>query len=154
MDTQEMLKRFDKIVDSVYLLTKEFDKNLENNKKINNVWVYLIEISIFCIHLDGLMLQKNVRKQVLNNSDTLNRINALEKSWEKIDLNKDLNLKEENNNILSETDKSLNNLSDAQIKIIESTFTQKEEILSAISKIKTHLIEVKEVVLRKLMLEE
>jgi hypothetical protein len=50
MDIKEMLKRFDKIVDSVYLLTKEFDKNLETNKKINNVWVYRIEMSRFCIH--------------------------------------------------------------------------------------------------------
>ena len=148
VDTKEMLKRFDKIVGAVSLLTRVSDKDMTIKKSNNKLWAYFIDISMFCIHLDGLMLQKNVSEQVLDESDTLNRLNSLEKSWKRIDLSKGLTLtEEEKNNILTEIDKSLTNLSDVQITIKDSTYAAKEEILSGISKNIIHLNELKEKIL-------
>lgn len=62
---------------------------IRDKKNYNNIITFLQEITMFSLHLDGLKLQQHVREQVLNNSATLNRIDRLQKTWDRINLSLD-----------------------------------------------------------------
>lgn len=111
----------------------------------NNIVAYLQEITMFSLHLDGLKLQQNVREQVLNNSATLNRIERLQKTWDRINLNLDLNFNATvRDNLLAEVDKSLNDVAKDFNEVSNHLYENKEEILVALSNATNHLNELKD----------
>lgn len=111
----------------------------------NNIVAYLQEITMFGLHLDGLKLQQHVREQVLNNSATLNRINRLQKTWDRINLNLDLNFNATvRNNLLAEVDKSLDDVAKDFNEVSNHPYENKEEILVALSNATNHLNELKD----------
>lgn len=111
----------------------------------NNIVTYLQEITMFSLHLDGLKLQQHVREQVLNNSATLNRIERLQKTWDRINLNLDLNFNATvRDNLLAEVDKSLNDVAKDFNEVSNHPYENKEEILVALSNATNHLNELKD----------
>lgn len=111
----------------------------------NNIVAYLQEITMFSLHLDGLKLQQHVREQVLNNSATLNRIERLQKTWDRINLNLDLNFNATvRDNLLAEVDKSLNDVAKDFNEVSNHPYENKEEILVALSNATNHLNELKD----------
>lgn len=111
----------------------------------NNIVTYLQEITMFSLHLDGLKLQQHVREQVLNNSATLNRIERLQKTWDRINLNLDLNFNAiVRDNLLAEVDKSLNDVAKDFNEVSNHPYENKEEILVALSNATNHLNELKD----------
>ena len=111
----------------------------------NNIVAYLQEITMFSLHLDGLKLQQHVREHVLNNSATLNRIDRLQKTWDRINLNIDLNFNATvRNNLLVEIDKSLDDVAKEFNEVSNHLYENKEEILVALSNATNHLNELKD----------
>ena len=111
----------------------------------NNIVAYLQEITMFSLHLDGLKLQHHVREHVLNNSATLNRIDRLQKTWDRINLNIDLNFNATvRNNLLAEVDKSLDDVAKDFNEVSNHLYENKEEILVALSNATNHLNELKD----------
>ena len=111
----------------------------------NNIVAYLQEITMFSLHLDGLKLQQHIREQVLNNSATLNRIERLQKTWDRINLNLDLNFNATvRDNLLAEVDKSLNDVAKDFNEVSNHPYENKEEILVALSNATNHLNELKD----------
>ena len=111
----------------------------------NNIVAYLQEITMFSLHLDGLKLQQHVREQVLNNSATLNRIERLQKTWDRINLNLDLNFNATvRDNLLAEVDKSLNDVAKDFNEVSNHPYENMEEILVALSNATNHLNELKD----------
>lgn len=111
----------------------------------NNIVAYLQEITMFSLHLDGLKLQQHVREHVLNNSATLNRIDRLQKTWDRINLNIDLNFNATvRNNLLVEIDKSLDDVAKDFNEVSNHLYENKEEILVALSNATSHLNELKD----------
>lgn len=118
---------------------------IRDKSNYNNIVAYLQEITMFSLHLDGLKLQQHVREQVLNNSATLNRIERLQKAWDRINLNLDLNFNATvRDNLLAEVDKSLNDVAKDFNEVSSHTYDNKEEILGALSNASNHLIELKD----------
>jgi hypothetical protein len=112
----------------------------------NNIVAYLQEMTMFSVHLDGLKLQQHVREQVLNNSATLNRIDRLQKTWDRINLNLDLNFNATvRNNLLAEVDKSLDDVAKDFNEVSNHPYENKEEILVALSNATNHLNELKDI---------
>lgn len=117
---------------------------IRDKSNYNNIVAYLQEITMFSLHLDGLKLQQHVREQVLNNSATLNRIDRLQKTWDRINLNLDLNFNATvRDNLLAEVDKSLNDVAKDFNEVSSHTYDNKEEILDALSNATNHLNELK-----------
>ena len=111
----------------------------------NNIVAYLQEITMFSLHLDGLKLQQHVRERVLNISATLNRIERLQKTWDRINLNLDLNFNATvRDNLLAEVDKSLNDVAKDFNEVSNHPYENKEEILVALSNATNHLNELKD----------
>ena len=118
---------------------------IRDKSNYNNIVAYLQEITMFSLHLDGLKLQQHVREQVLNNSATLNRIERLQKTWDRINLNLDLNFNATvRDNLLAEVDKSLNDVAKDFNEVSSHTYDNKEEILDALSNATNHLNELKD----------
>lgn len=118
---------------------------IRNKSNYNNIVAYLQEITMFSLHLDGLKLQQHVREQVLNNSATLNRIERLQKTWDRINLNLDLNFNATvRDNLLAEVDKSLNDVAKDFNEVSNHPYENKEEILVALSNATNHLNELKD----------
>ena len=118
---------------------------IRNKINYNNIVAYLQEITMFSLHLDGLKLQQHVREQVLNNSATLNRIDRLQKTWDRINLNIDLNFNATvRNNLLVEIDKSLDDVAKDFNEVSNHLYENKEEILVALSNATNHLNELKD----------
>lgn len=116
-----------------------------NKSNYNNIVAYLQEITMFSLHLDGLKLQQHVKEQVLNNSVTLNRIDRLQKTWDRINLNLDLNFNATiRNNLLAEVDKSLDDVAKDFNEVSNHLYENKEEILVALSNATNHLNELKD----------
>ena len=117
---------------------------IRDKSNYNNIVAYLQEITMFSLHLDGLKLQQHVREQVLNNSATLNRIERLQKTWDRINLNLDLNFNATvRDNLLAEVDKSLNDVAKDFNEVSSHTYDNREEILDALSNATNHLNELK-----------
>lgn len=117
---------------------------IRDKSNYNNIVAYLQEITMFSLYLDGLKLQQHVREQVLNNSATLNRIERLQKTWDRINLNLDLNFNATvRDNLLAEVDKSLNDVAKDFNEVSSHTYNNKEEILAALSNANNHLNELK-----------
>lgn len=118
---------------------------IRDKSNYNNIVAYLQEITMFSLHLDGLKLQQHVREQVLNNSATLNRIERLQKTWDRINLNLDLNFNATvRDNLLAEVDTSLNDVAKDFNEVSNHPYENKEEILVALSNATNHLNELKD----------
>ena len=118
---------------------------IRDKSNYNNIVAYLQEITMFSLHLDGLKLQQHVRERVLNISATLNRIERLQKTWDRINLNLDLNFNATvRDNLLAEVDKSLNNVAKDFNEVSNHPYENKEEILVALSNATSHLNELKD----------
>lgn len=118
---------------------------IRDKSNYNNIVAYLQEITMFSLHLDGLKLQQHVREQVLNISATLNRIERLQKTWDRINLNLDLNFNATvRDNLLAEVDKSLNDVAKDFNEVSNHPYENKEEILVALSNATNHLNELKD----------
>lgn len=118
---------------------------IRNKSNYNNIVAYLQEITMLSLHLDGLKLQQHVREQILNNSATLNRIDRLQKTWDRINLNLDLNFNATvRDNLLAEVDKSLNDVAKDFNEVSNYPYENKEEILVALSNATNHLNELKD----------
>ena len=116
-----------------------------NKSNYNSIVTYLQEITMFSLYIDGLKLQQHVREQVLNNSATLNRIDRLQKAWDRINLNIDLNFNATvRNNLLAEVDKSLDDVAKDFNEVSNNPYENKEEILVALSNATNHLNELKD----------
>ena len=116
-----------------------------NKSNYNNIVTYLQEITMFSLYIDGLKLQQHVREQVLNNSATLNRIDKLQKAWDRINLNIDLNFNATvRDNLLAEVDKSLDDVAKDFNEVSNHPYENKEEILLALSNATNHLNELKD----------
>lgn len=117
---------------------------IRDKSNYNNIVAYLQEITMFSLHLDGLKLQQHVRERVLNISATLNRIGRLQKTWDRINLNLDLNFNATvRDNLLAEVDKSLNDVAKDFNEVSNHPYENKEEILVALSNATNHLNELK-----------
>lgn len=117
---------------------------IRDKSNYNNIVTYLQEITMFSLHLDGLKLQQHVKEQVLNNSATLNRIDRLQKTWDRINLNLDLNFNATvRDNLLAEVDKSLDDVAKDFNEVNNHPYENKEEILVALSNATNHLNELK-----------
>lgn len=118
---------------------------IRDKKNYNNILAFLQEITMFSLYLDGLKLQQHVKEQVLNNSATLNRIDRLQKTWDRINLNIDLNFNATvRNNLLAEVDKSLDDVAKDFNEVSNHPYENKEEILVALSNATNHLNELKD----------
>ena len=118
---------------------------IRDKSNYNNIVAYLQEITMFSLHLDGLKLQQHVREQMLNNSATLNRIERLQKTWDRINLNLDLNFNATvRDNLLAEVDTSLNDVAKDFNEVSSHTYDNKKEILEALSNATNHLNELKD----------
>lgn len=118
---------------------------IRDKSNYNNIVAYLQEITMFSLHLDGLKLQQHVRERVLNISATLNRIERLQKTWDRINLNLDLNFNATvRDNLLAEVDKSLNDVAKDFNEVSNHPYENKEEILVALSNATNHLNELKD----------
>ena len=118
---------------------------IRDKSNYNNIVAYLQEITMFSLHLDGLKLQQHVRERVLNISATLNRIERLQKTWDRINLNLDLNFNATvRDNLLAEVDKSLNDVAKDFNEVSNHLYENKEEILVALSNATNHLNELKD----------
>ena len=50
-----------------------------DKRNYNNILAFLEEVTLFSLHLSGIKLQEHVVEKVLDNSDTLHRIDRIEK---------------------------------------------------------------------------
>lgn len=116
-----------------------------NKKNYNNILLYLEEIVMFTLFIKGLKIQKNVREDILDNSKTLHRIDRLEKSWDRINLNLDMNFNATvRDNFLLEIDDSLNDVANEILDIRKNNCDNKNEILSALSDVINNLNTLKD----------
>lgn len=116
-----------------------------NKKNYNNILLYLEEIVMFTLFIKGLKIQKNVREDILDNSKTLHRIDRLEKSWDRINLNLDMNFNATvRDNFLLEIDDSLNDVANEILDIRKNNYDNKNEILSALSDVINNLNTLKD----------
>ena len=137
-------KEFEKIYNETH---KEQDTSeiIRDKKNYNYIMAFLTEVSMFGLYLSGLKIQKHIKEQVLNNSETLNKIVRLDKTWERINLNLDLNFNSVvRDNILQEVDKSLNDVAKDFNEVSNHEYENKEEILTALSKATNYLNELKD----------
>ena len=105
-----------------------------NKRQYNNILAYLTELTMFTLYINGLKIQKHVRKQVLDNSQTLHRIDRLERTWDRINLNLDMNFNVQvKENLLEEIDCSLTDVANEIIDIRKNEYENKNEILQALS---------------------
>ena len=131
-------------IETIENLAFNYQGVIRDKSNYNNILAYLQEITMFSLHLEGLKLQQHVREQVLNNSATLNRIDRLQKIWDRINLNLDLNFNATvRDNLLAEVDKSLNDVAKDFNEVSSHTYDIKEEILDALSNATNHLNELK-----------
>ena len=105
-----------------------------NKRNYNNILVFLEEVTLFSLHLSGIKLQKHVVEKVLDNSDTLHRIDRIEKTWDRINLNLDYNFNATvRDNLLEEIDASLNDVAKDYMEIKKYNYENKDVILMALS---------------------
>lgn len=105
-----------------------------NKRNYNNILAFLEEVTLFSLHLSGMKLQEHVIEKVLDNSDTLHRIDRIEKTWDRINLNLDYNFNATvRDNLLEEIDASLNDVAKDYIEIKEHDYENKDVILMALS---------------------
>lgn len=105
-----------------------------DKRNYNNILAFLEEITLFSLHLSGIKLQEHVVEKVLDNSDTLHRIDRIEKTWDRINLNLDYNFNATvRDNLLEEIDASLNDVAKDYIEIKKHDYENKDVILMALS---------------------
>ena len=105
-----------------------------DKRNYNNILAFLEEITLFSLHLSGIKLQEHVVEKVLDNSDTLHRIDRIEKTWDRINLNLDYNFNATvRDNLLEEIDSSLNDVAKDYIEIKKHDYENKDVILMALS---------------------
>lgn len=105
-----------------------------NKRNYNNILAFLEEVTLFSLHLSGIKLQEHVIEKVLDNSDTLHRIDRIEKTWDRINLNLDYNFNATvRDNLLEEIDASLNDVAKDYIEIKKYDYENKDVILMALS---------------------
>lgn len=105
-----------------------------DKRNYNNILAFLEEVTLFSLHLSGMKLQEHVVEKVLDNSDTLHRIDRIEKTWDRINLNLDYNFNATvRDNLLEEIDASLNDVAKDYIEIKEHDYENKDVILMALS---------------------
>lgn len=105
-----------------------------DKRNYNNILAFLEEITLFSLHLNGIKLQEHVVEKVLDNSDTLHRIDRIEKTWDRINLNLDYNFNATvRDNLLEEIDTSLNDIAKDYIEIKKHDYENKDVILIALS---------------------
>ena len=105
-----------------------------DKRNYNNILAFLEEVTLFSLHLSGIKLQEHVVEKVLDNSDTLHRIDRIEKTWDRINLNLDYNFNATvRDNLLEEIDASLNDVAKDYIEIKKYDYENKDVILMALS---------------------
>jgi len=105
-----------------------------DKRNYNNILAFLEEVTLFSLHLSGIKLQEHVVEKVLDNSDTLHRIDKIEKTWDRINLNLDYNFNATvRDNLLEEIDASLNDVAKDYIEIKKYDYENKDVILMALS---------------------
>ena len=105
-----------------------------DKRNYNNILAFLEEVTLFSLHLSGIKLQEHVIEKVLDNSDTLHRINRIEKTWDRINLNLDYNFNATvRDNLLEEIDASLNDVAKDYMEIKKYNYENKDVILTALS---------------------
>ena len=105
-----------------------------NKRNYNNILAFLEEVTLFSLHLSGIKLQEHVVEKVLDNSDTLHRIDRIEKTWDRINLNLDYNFNATvRDNLLEEINASLNDVAKDYIEIKKHDYENKDVILMALS---------------------
>ena len=105
-----------------------------DKRNYNNILAFLEEVTLFSLHLSGIKLQKHVVEKVLDNSDTLHRIDRIEKTWDRINLNLDYNFNATvRDNLLEEIDASLNDVAKDYMEIKKYNYENKDVILMALS---------------------
>ena len=105
-----------------------------NKRKNKNILAFLEEVTLFSLHLSGIKLQEHVVEKVLDNSDTLHRIDRIEKTWDRINLNLDYNFNATvRDNLLEEINASLNDVAKDYIEIKKHDYENKDVILMALS---------------------
>ena len=105
-----------------------------DKRNYNNILAFLEEVNLFSLHLSGIKLQEHVVEKVLDNSDTLHRIDRIEKTWDRINLNLDYNFNATvRDNLLEEIDASLNDVAKDYIEIKKYDYENKDVILMALS---------------------
>lgn len=105
-----------------------------DKRNYNNILAFLEEVTLFSLHLSGIKLQEHVVEKVLDNSDTLHRIDRIEKTWDRINLNLDYNFNATvRDNLLEEIDSSLNDVAKDYIEIKKHDYENKDVILMALS---------------------
>jgi hypothetical protein len=115
-----------------------------DKRNYNNILAFLEEITLFSLHLSGIKLQEHVVEKVLDNSDTLHRIDRIEKTWDRINLNLDYNFNATvRDNLLEEIDASLNDVAKDYIEIKKHDYENKDVILMTLSESTNKLITLK-----------
>lgn len=105
-----------------------------NKQNYNNILAFLEEVTLFSLHLSGIKLQEHVVEKILDNSDTLHRIDRIEKTWDRINLNLDYNFNATvRDNLLEEIDSSLNDVAKDYMEIKKYNYENKDVILMALS---------------------
>ena len=105
-----------------------------DKRNYNNILAFLEEITIFSLHLSGMRLQEHIKEEILDNSATLHRIDRLEKTWDRINLNLDYNFNATvRNNLLSEVDASLNDVAKDYMQVKKYNYENKDIILVTLS---------------------
>jgi hypothetical protein len=115
-----------------------------DKRNYNNILAFLEEVTLFSLHLSGIKLQEHVVEKVLDNSDTLHRIDRIEKTWDRINLNLDYNFNATvRDNLLEEIDASLNDVAKDYIEIKKHDYENKDVILMTLSESTNKLITLK-----------
>ena len=105
-----------------------------DKRNYNNILAFLEEVTLFSLHLSGIKLQEHVVEKVLDNSDTLHRIDRIEKTWDRINLNLDYNFNATvRDNLLEEIDASLNDVAKDYMEIKKYDYENKDVILMTLS---------------------
>ncbi len=105
-----------------------------NKRNYNNILAFLEEVTLFSLHLNGIKLQEHVIEKVLDNSNTLHRIDRIEKTWDRINLNLDYNFNATvRDNLLEEIDSSLNDVAKDYMEIKKHDYENKDVILTVLS---------------------
>ena len=112
-----------------------------DKRNYNNILAFLEEITMFSLHLNGIKLQEHVVEKVLDNSSTLHRIERLEKTWDRINLNLDYNFNSKvRDNLLEEVDGCLTDVAKDYIEVTNHEYENKDEILRILSELTNKLI--------------
>ena len=105
-----------------------------DKRNYNNILAFLEEVTLFSLHLSGIKLQEHVVEKVLDNSNTLHRIDRIEKTWDRINLNLDYNFNATvRDNLLEEINASLNDVAKDYMEIKKHDYENKDVILMALS---------------------